>query len=426
MPELVRSIRRWELVAITINAVIGAGIFGLPSRVFALVGPWSLLAFVACAVFASSIVLCFAEVGSRFSETGGPYLYLREAFSEIAGFEAGFLMWIARVAAFAANCNLMIHYAAFFWPAVATGAPRAITITAITIALTVINVVGVRIATGVNNLLTGLKLLPLFVFIAVGLFFVDPARLALGAAPAAGSFSTSMLLLVYAFTGFEMAVVPAGEIKDVQRVLPRAIVTAIAIIAIIYVLIQVVSVGTFPQLASSERPLADAATLFLGQFGAAMISAGVVVSIVANLNIVLLSAARLPYAMASRGELPTSLGRTHPDFHTPHWSTVVTAAVVLGLTLSGSFIYGVTVSTVARLIIYGGTCLALPVLRSRSSARPKTFSVPGGTAISVAALLLTAWLLANSSLREALHTAVAAAFGLAAYAISPRVRRRTR
>src|SRR5690348_6464006 len=113
MAELVRSIRRGELVAITINAVIGAGIFGLPSRVYALIGPWSLLAFAACAVFASSIVLCFAEVGSRFSETGGPYLYLREAFGAIAGFEAGYLMWIARVAAYAANCNLMVHYAAF-------------------------------------------------------------------------------------------------------------------------------------------------------------------------------------------------------------------------------------------------------------------------------------------------------------------------
>jgi amino acid transporter len=229
-----------------------------------------------------------------------------------------------------------------------------------------------------------------------------------------------MLLLVYAFTGFEMAVVPAGEIRDVQRILPRAILTGIMIIAVIYILIQVVSVGTLSQLASSERPLADAALMFLGPYGAAFLSAGVVVSVLANLNIVLLAAARLPFAMALRGELPAFLGRTHAEFATPHWSTLVTAGVVLGLTISGSFIYGVAVSTVARLIIYGGTCLALPVLRGRPSAPVQMFTVPGGTAISVLALVVTTWLLANSSLREATHTGIAAVLGLGAYAVCSR------
>ncbi len=422
MPDLVRSIRRWELVAITINAVIGAGIFGLPSRVFALLGPWSLLAFGACAIFASLIVVCFAEVGSRFSETGGPYLYLREAFGPIAGFEAGFLMWIARVTAFAANCNLMVQYAAYFWPALGGGIGRGILITSVTAGMAAINIRGVRTAANANNLFTIGKLLPIFLFAGAGLFALDMSRFQLGPAPQIGSFSTAVLLLVYAFTGFEMAVVPSGEVKDVRRVLPVAILTAIAIIASIYILIQIVCIGTLPQLATSQRPLADAGILFLGPYGAAIISAGVIVSILGNLNITLLSAARLPYAMGARGELPRFLGHTHPEFRTPHYSTLATAAVVLVVALSGSFLYGVTVSTLARLLIYGGTCAALPVLRTRRSAPPRMFAAPAGWLVACMAVVLSLWLLAHSSLREAEHTAIAAGIGLTAYLLSTRRR----
>src|SRR5262245_10627783 len=141
---LVRGIRRWDLVAVAINGVIGAGIFGLPSKVYALIGPYSLIAFFACALVVLLIVLCFAEVGSRFSETGGPYLYARETFGHIAGFEVGWLMWLARVTAFAANCNLLVEYAGYFWPAIIAGWPRAVVIIIVVAALIIINVVGVR------------------------------------------------------------------------------------------------------------------------------------------------------------------------------------------------------------------------------------------------------------------------------------------
>jgi amino acid transporter len=139
-----------------------------------------------------------------------------------------------------------------------------------------------------------------------------------------------------------------------------------------------------------------------------------------NLNIVLLSAARLPYAMGIRGELPRVLGHTHPQFRTPHISTLATTAVVLILTLSGSFIYGVTVSTLARLIIYGGTAASLIVFRRRPDAPARTFAVPAGVVVAIAAILLSLWLLANASAREAFHTAIAAGVGLAAYLLSTR------
>src|SRR5256712_6846867 len=141
---LVRGIRRWDLVAITINGIIGAGIFGLPSRVFSLIGPYSLIAFVACALVVTLIILCFAEVGSRFNETGGPYLYAREAFGLTVAFEVGWLMWLARLTAFAANCNLLVSYLGYFWPSATSALWRAAIIMLVVTVLATINIFGVR------------------------------------------------------------------------------------------------------------------------------------------------------------------------------------------------------------------------------------------------------------------------------------------
>lgn len=415
---LVRSIGRVDLVAVTINSVIGAGIFGLPARVFGLVGDYSILAFLVCAVFASLIVICFAEVGSRFRDTGGPYLYAREAFGPVVGFEAGWLMWLARVSGFAANANLLVGYAAYFWPALASDAGRIVFLCVVAVLLMGINIVGVRNATRVNNLFTVGKLIPIALFIAAGLWFTDWGRFAFAAPPAYAPFSTSVLLLVYAFTGFEIAVIPSGEIRDPQRNIPMALLTAMAVIASVYLLIQIVCVGTLPELASSQRPLADAAGRFLGRAGAAIISAGIVISIVGNLHITLLSASRIPFAMGERGELPRFLGVTHPRFHTPHFAIVMTGFIMLTLALSGTFIYALTISTLARLMIYITTCAALPVLRHKAKTPPASLRVPGGVAIAAAAILLGCWLLSNSTWREARHTAIAAALGFVIFAIS--------
>ena len=325
---LVRGIRRWDLVAVTINGIIGAGIFGLPSKVYSLIGSYSLIAFIVCALVVMLIILCFAEVGSRFEQTGGPYLYAREAFGSAVAFEVGWLIWLARLTAFAANCNLMISYASFFWPPANTGMTRAAIIVAVVIALTVLNVIGVRQAAIASNIFTIGKLLPMLIFIAVGLFYIYPQSFALGAHPSTGAFSQSVLLLLYAFTGFEMAVIPAGEIRNPQRDLPRALLTAMAVIATTYILIQVVCIGTLPDLAKSTKPLADAGQRFMGTAGAAIISAGAIISVAGNLNITVLSASRVPFAIAERKQLPSFLARIHPRFFTPHISIVITTVLM--------------------------------------------------------------------------------------------------
>src|SRR5687767_11591083 len=412
---LVRGIRRWDLVAIAINGIIGAGIFGLPSGVFSLIGPYSIVAFVACALVVALIILCFAEVSSRFDETGGPYLYAREAYQPAVAFEIGWLIWLARVTAFAANCNLLINYVSFFWSGATTTLWRASLIILIVTVLTFINLLGIRQAAIVSNAFTIGKLVPLIIFIAAGLFFLNPQAFEFGPAPASAAFSQSVLLLVYAFTGFEMATIPAGEIRNPQRNLPRALLIAILVVATIYILVQIVCVGTLPGLAQSTKPLADAGAHFLGTPGGAIISAGAVISITGNLNILLLSGSRLPFAMAEQHQLPQLVGSIHKRFFTPYIAILITAGLMMFLTLKSSFLEALTISTLARLVTYGATCLALPLFRRRSDTPPAAFRLPAGTLIAILSLLLIVWLLAHSTLAEAKATAKAAAVGLLIY-----------
>jgi APA family basic amino acid/polyamine antiporter len=411
---LVRGIRRWDLVAITINGIIGAGIFGLPARVYALIGSYSLIAFVACALVVTLIILCFAEVSSRFEQTGGPYVYAGAAFGPTVAFEVGWLIWLARLTAFAANCNLLVNYLAYFWSAATSAFWRPAIITAVVIALAAVNLIGVRQAAIVSNVFTVGKLIPMIIFVIAGLFFLNPHSFALGPAPSTGAFSQSVLLLIYAFTGFEMAAIPAGEIRNPQRDLPHALLIAIVVVAVLYILIQVVCVGTLPELAQSQKPLADAGTRFLGAAGGAVISAGAIISITGNLNILVLSGSRVPFAMAEQHQLPSFIGRVHPRFFTPHVAIICSTAIMLLLTLKQSFVQALTISAIARLVTYAVTCLALPVLR-RSDAPAPMFRLRGGVIIAGLALLLAIWLLANSTWKEAMVTAIAATAGLLIY-----------
>lgn len=420
-PRLVRSIRRWDLVAVVLNGVIGAGIFGLPSKVFALAGNYSLISFGVCALCVAVIVLSFAEVASRFSGTGGPYLYARESYGSVTGFTVGWLVWMARVTAFSANCTLLPDYLGIFFPQVSSGLPRALLVTAVIGGLAVVNVLGVRMVADASNVLAIGKLVPLAIFVIAGLFFIDPARFSLAALPSYRAFSQSVLLLVYAFTGFEMAVIPAGEVRQPQRILPSALMLGMGVVVTVYLLAQAVCIGTLPGLASSQRPLADAAARFLGPWGAAMITVGIVISLAGNLNVLILSASRMIFAMAEGGELPAALSTIHPRFCTPAPAVILTTSVMLALTLSGTFVYLLTLSTISRLMTYLVTCSALPFLRYKRSAPAAGFLMPGGIVLASIGMLISLWLLSNSTLREARDTAIAAAAGLALYWLNRRL-----
>jgi len=209
--------------------------------------------------------------------------------------------------------------------------------------------------------------------------------------------------------------VTAGEVVNPRRTMALAFLIAIAIVAAIYILIQVVCIGTLPGLGSTERPLADAASRFLGPWGASLIALGIIASVLGNLNVSLLTNPRILFAMSGRKELPALFGAVHPRFHTPHVATLVTGAFALLLTLSSSLIYALTVSTIARLIVYIVTCMALPTLRRKRNAPPAMMKVAGGSIISVIAVVVSLWLLTNSTAREARDSIIAAVAGLVIY-----------
>lgn len=416
---LSRGISRWDLLAICINTVIGAGIFGLPSKVYKEVGAYSILVFIACAFIVALFVLCFAEVASRFESTGGMYLYARESFGPVVGFEVGWLYWIVRMTSFAANCNLMLQYLTFVVPDAKEGSTRLALILGTIVILTFVNLLGVRQSAVLTNVFTVGKLLPLFLLAGVGVFFIDPANIQFGEVPEYSAASGAVLLLIYAFVGFEATVIPAGESKNPKKDMPFALIGSLIVIAVLFILIQLVAVGTLPELASSERPLADTAQAFMGPVGALIVGAGAVISILGNLNSGLLAGSRIPFAMAERGELPTAVSATHERFKTPWVAILITGAITLVLTVYSNFVTALTLAVITRLLVYAVTCGALLVFRFRSGSPAAGFHAPAGAVLAVLSLAVIAWLLSNVDFRkEGLAMVVAILVGLLIYAAS--------
>lgn len=416
--KLIRGLGRWDFTAVVVNTIIGAGIFGLPAKVYAAIGSFSLLAFAACALIIALVVLCYAEVSSRFSTTGGPYLYAREAFGSTVGFEVGWLYWIVRVATFAANCNLLVTYLGFFVSGTNEGWLRILLVTIVVIVITVINLVGIRESAVVTNIFTVGKLVPLLVFVVVGMFFISPQNFNFDVVPEYGAFSSAVLLLIYAFVGFEASVVLTGETKEPSKTIPFGLIVGLLIVAIFYILIQTVSIGTLPELAKSERPIADAAAAFLGPLGAAFITIGALISIFGNLNVGVLASTRMLFAMSEQRDLPQVFERTHKKFKTPYVAIIATAVIILIWTIQSSFFTAVAIATITRLIVYATTCFALPIFRGpATSERPAPFSAPFGVLASVLSLGLIVWLLTNVDFaKEGLAIVVAAAVGLCIFA----------
>jgi amino acid transporter len=423
---LVRRIRRWDLVALVLNCVVGAGIFGLPSRAFALAGTYSLVAYLMCALVVGLIALSFAEVASRFSGTGGPYIYARDAFGALAGFEVGWLLWLARVTAFGSLANLFVDYASIFVPAIGGGVARAAVLTSIAVALSALNFIGVRPSTLFTNAFTIGKLAALVFFVVAGLLFVSRANFSIAARPSFGHFSQAVLILVFAFSGFEMAVIPAGEIIEPGKQIPFALLFGIGVVVILYTLIQFVAIGTLPELATSQRPIADASARFLGGGAAGFVAAGALISIGGTLNSIMLVSPRLLFALAADGHLPRALAAVHSRFRTPHVAILVSAIVMVVPTLSGSFVSLAAISTIIRLLVYAATCAALLKLRRQPNAPPAMFTAPFGRFGAIASLILSAWLLFNTSRSDALTTVIAGAAGLPFFfALAARRQRRS-
>jgi len=318
---LKREIRRWDLVLLMINSIVGAGIFGLPATIAGQSGIYSIPAIFACGLVVFIIALCFAEVASRFSRTGGPYLYTLHAFGRIPAVTIGWILFITRLATYAAQINLLVSYLGFFHPVLGTPVARHTAITVITLVLSFITYRGVKTSTFTNNLLAVAKLLPLFLFIIVGAFFINPSLFDTAQSlPSLPEFSGSVFVLIFAFTGFEAILVNTGEMQNPEKNIPFALMTAIIFVAIFYGMIQIVCMGTLPGLPDSKYPLSAAATIFMGPAGALIISIGAVLSIGGALNTVMLVGSRVPFAFSQEKQLPPLFSYLHPRHRTPVWS----------------------------------------------------------------------------------------------------------
>lgn len=387
-PELIRSIGRWALAGLMINGVIGSAIFGMPSLIAAKLGraaPW---AWVMAAVLIGVVIACFAEVASRFRDAGGPYLYARATFGRFAGIQTGWMAYLARLTASASVANLFVIYLGEFWPGF-SGRAVGIAVLAILLgSLALVNYRGVGLGSGVSSVIAAAKLAGLGLFVLVGLIWMTGhgAAAAPAAPPGTGPWLEALLILVFAYGGFEAALMPLSEAKNPERDAPVALFTALAVSALIYTLVQLVVTWSLPDAASQARPVAAAASVFLGPAGGALMALVALTSTFGYLAGGMVNVPRLTFAMAEQRDLPRPFGAVHRVFRTPYISIMCYAGATLALAASGSFLRNLTLSVVARLITYGLVCAAVPVLRARDgtprAAAPARFRLPAGTLIA--------------------------------------------
>jgi APA family basic amino acid/polyamine antiporter len=418
-PGLVRAVSRWEIVALALNDVIGSGVYLLPAAAAALLGGASILAVIIAGFAVLLLVLCFAEAASHFDRPGSAYLYAREAFGDLVGFEVGWMTWLARVSAVSSLVVGFSQALAFLWPAAGTGVGRVFAIVVPILVLTLINVVGVKTGVRTAVVLTLGKLAPLIVFLVGCGWFALTAPL--GTHPPAppanwNSLGEAALLLLFAYAGFENTAAPAGEFKKPRRDIPFALITQIVLVSALYTSVQWVAWRTLPGLATSGSPLADDARRLLGGWAGWLLTAGAAISILGTTGNTVLTGPRYLYSLARDGFGPRVLGSVHPRFHTPAVAVIVQSAIALPLAFSGSFEGLAALSVVARLATYFGTAAAVPILRKKLAREGDTVRLPGGALIPVAASVVCIALAASTTARNLIAGGIAILAGLVLYA----------
>ena len=400
---LVRAIGVPGLTANIVNSTVGAGIFALPALVAAQIGAASPLAYVICAVAMCLFVTSFAMAGSRVSLTGGLYAYVEVAFGRYVGFLAGVLYFLTAILAISGVVGLIAISVGGLIPGLATPTGRLFVILFVFLFLAAINIRGVRIGTRAVEAVTLVKLAPLIIFVVAGIFFIRPEALAWPGWPQGGPLGRSVLQLIFAFVGVEVALVPSGEVKHPARTVPRAVFTALGITTLLYIMIQLVALGVLGnQLgASGEAALAEAAARFLGNLGRTLMLAGLAISAFGFATSDILSSPRIIFAFGRDAFIPKWFAHVHPRFHTPDVAIVTYAAIGFALSFSSTFQKLAVLSNMAVLLLYILCCLAALELNRRdihSDGAP--FKFPGATIVPILAIIVIIWILAHATLTE--------------------------
>ena len=402
---LVRVIGTGALGLSVVNMVVGAGIFVMPGLVAAMIGPAAILAYLICSVTVALVFLCFAEVGSRVSRSGGAYAYVEEAFGPFVGFIASILFWFGFSAlADAAITVIMVDSIAIVVPILGESIPRAVFIIALLTFLAAVNVRGVKAGVRLYIFNTLAKLVPLLLLLGAGLFVINIEYLAIPEWPSAASIGASTILLFYAFNGAESALNASGEIQNPSKTVPLGLLLGLGGILLLYVGLQTVAQGVLgPELANdTEAPLVAVATAVFGDWGGKMLIAGVVISIYSNLSGDMLGGPRVVFASSLDNNLPRFLGKVHPKYKTPHIAIIFFAVVIGVFALSGTFKYLAIVATGSLLLVDLGVILAVLRLRQRDGL-PKDgeFRLPFGPVIPLLSCAIVGWLLLQVPLNEA-------------------------
>lgn len=402
---LVRVIGTGALGLSVVNMVVGAGIFVMPGLVAAVIGPAAILSYLICSVTVALVFLCFAEVGSRVSRSGGAYAYVEEAFGPFVGFIASILFWFGYSAlADAAITVIMVDSIAIVVPILDESIPRAVFIIALLTFLAAVNVRGVKAGVRLYIFNTLAKLVPLLLLLGAGLFVINIEYLAIPEWPSAASIGASTILLFYAFNGAESALNASGEIQNPSKTVPLGLLLGLGGILLLYVGLQTVAQGVLgPELANdTEAPLVAVATAVFGDWGGKMLIAGVVISIYSNLSGDMLGGPRVVFASSLDNNLPRFLGKVHPKYKTPHIAIIFFAVVIGVFALSGTFKYLAIVATGSLLLVDLGVILAVLRLRQRDGL-PKDgeFRLPFGPVIPLLSCAIVGWLLLQVPLNEA-------------------------
>ncbi len=399
------------------NGIVGVGIFGLPGLVAAVLGPAAILAYGVCLILIALLGLCFAEAGSRVSEPGGLYAYARAAYGPVMSGVAGMLILVANtLASSAALARFLIDALASLWPVLGTGGVSIALLAAFYACLAIVNVRGARGGARLTAVMAVLKLAPLVLLVAVGVFAIRPVNLAWSGMPSLAALGQGAVILVFAFVGIETGLNTGGVTRDPARTIPRAILLTLTMVAALYIGLQLVAQGVLgPALASESAPLVAAATRVFGPRATTLMIVLSAVSAAGFLVADMLSSPRVAFALAEHGQLPAVLARVHPRYATPSVAILAYAGVAFVLAASGTFKQLVVLASSGSLILYALSCIGVLRLRARRVAMAgPPFVAPGGAIVPIAAATLIAallWTLAWSELVAAIGLVAVSATG---------------
>jgi amino acid transporter len=425
--QLIRGIGFAGLIILVLNSVIGAGIFALPAAISARAGVLSPWLFLVVGLLVITVVLTFAELASYFKDSGGPVLFTTTAFGPLVGFSTGWLLFISRMTAFAANSTVMAVYLGAVWPWFADGIGRTTLIVVVCSALTLANYFGVKDGVRTMAVFTFLKLAPILLLIILGLQYVSADTLFPANIPTIDDLGGTTLLLIYAFVGFESATIISGEAKNPKKMMPRALVTTVIATGLLYFLIVLVYISVLPDAGESGATLIDVGRELMGPAGVVLITLAAFFSIGGNLASNMLAVPRLTFALAEERLLPRWFGHIHEKYATPSNSILFLGGLGLAFALSGSFLWLAAASSLTRLMLYVLCIGALPIIRRKATEeeRRESYRLKGGYTIPVIALMISVWIGLQSEMRSWVVTGSLLGVGLLFYALAARRRQRS-